>query len=192
MNALILNGGRADDRGADCRKIKEAAVREFRALGWTVTALELDLLAVQPCRGCFQCWLKHPGLCAIKDDAEPYLKAWVASDALVCVTPVTFGGYSAALKKVLDRSIPLILPFFIKTRGEIHHPLRYVKQRKFLTVGTLPEPDPEAERIFRDLVGRNAINFASDATETRLFTASAGDAEITAGIADLLRAAGIA
>jgi multimeric flavodoxin WrbA len=192
MNALVLDGGGGAERGGACRKITEAAAREFLARGWTVKTLDLDGLAVQPCRGCFSCWLKHPGTCAITDDAEAYLKGWADCDAVVYVTPVTFGGYSAALKKVLDRAIPLILPFFIKVHGEIHHPHRYDRRRAFLALGTLPEPDPEAERIFRDLVTRNAINFGSAATATGILRESSSEGEIAAGIVDLFRSAEIA
>lgn len=192
MNALILNGGYADGRGAACRKIGEAAARELESRGWFVTVLDADSLDVRPCRGCFACWLKHPGTCAIKDDGEAFVKAWVACDAALYVTPVTFGGYSAPLKKVLDRAIPVLLPFFITSHGEIHHPHRYEKRRKFLALGTLAEDDPEAERIFRDLVARNAVNFASVATEARIFRTAATDGEMTAGLAELFRAAEIA
>jgi multimeric flavodoxin WrbA len=165
MNAIILNGGPADELGAACRKVRDAAAAAYLDRGWTVTSFDLDSLTIKPCRGCFACWLKHPGECAIKDDQEDYLKSYVASDAAVWITPVTFGGYSSALKKALDRTIPSILPFFTKRNGEIHHPGRYERRRRYVVFGILPHPDAEAEGIFRDLVARNALNM--DALEAR-------------------------
>jgi multimeric flavodoxin WrbA len=168
MNVLILDGGPRDARGAACRKIAAAAAEEARLKGHAVTAFELDALAIKPCRGCFACWLKHPGTCAIKDDQEPVLRAMAASDVQVWITPVTFGGYSPALKKALDRFIPIILPFFTTRQGESHHPLRYQKRRGLIVLGTMPAADPEAEEIFHELVGRNTLNLDSVLTESHV------------------------
>ena len=168
MNVLILDGGPRDVRGAACRKIAAAAAAEARLKGHAVKAFELDALDIKPCRGCFACWLKHPGTCALKDDQEPVLRAMAASDVQVWITPVTFGGYSPALKKALDRFIPNILPFFTVRHAEVHHPPRYEKRRGLIVLGTLPAADLESERIFHELVGRNALNLDSVLTESRV------------------------
>jgi multimeric flavodoxin WrbA len=191
MNAIILNGGPANGRGAASRKIRDAAAREFESLGWAVKVFNLDGMTIKPCRGCFACWLKHPGTCAIQDDEEDYVRALVAGDATVWITPVTFGGYSSALKKALDRSIPVLLPFFVKVHGEIHHPQRYEKRRKILAVGTLPAADAEAERIFRELVQRNAANMNPLTTDACVVDELADDAQVTARVKDIIRTAGI-
>lgn len=189
MNILILDGGPRDGRGETCRKVAAAVASEARARGDTLTAFDLDGLDIKPCRGCFACWLKHPGTCAIKDGQEDILEAMAASDVQVWITPVTFGGYSPALKKVLDRAIPNILPYFIMRRGEVHHPLRYPRRRSFLAVGTLAAPDPEAERTFHHLFGRNALNMDSVRTESRVVLDGAGGSEIAGRAAELLDAA---
>jgi putative NADPH-quinone reductase len=191
MNAVILNGGPDNERGAACRAIRDAAAAEFRSSGWFVRTFELEGMTIKPCVGCFACWLKHPGTCAIRDDAEEYVKAFVASDAVVWISPVTFGGMSSALKKALDRTIPSILPFFVKTRGEIHHPQRYEKRRRLLAFGTLPAPDAEAESIFRNLIQRNAINLAALETETGFVYETGSPQALAARVGDLARAAGI-
>ena len=189
MNILILNGGPLSGRGASCRKIAEAVVNQSQARGWNVTVYDLDGLAIKPCRGCFACWLKHPGTCAIMDDEEPILRSIVASDVQIWISPVTFGGYSPALKKALDRSIPNVLPFFTKRHGEVHHPHRYDKRRSYLAFGTLPSPDPEAERIFHNLVRRNALNLDSVMMESRVFCDSAVEAMVAGQVGELLQAA---
>jgi multimeric flavodoxin WrbA len=111
------------------------------------------------------------------------------SDVQVWITPVTFGGYSPALKKALDRSIPNILPFFTKVQGEVHHPQRYVKRRSFLVFGTLAAPDAEAERIFHDLVKRNALNLDSAMTGSRVIYEDTGGAGVAGLVERLLQAA---
>jgi multimeric flavodoxin WrbA len=165
MNVLILDGAPRDARGASCRKLAALVAGEARTKGHAVAAFELDGLVIKPCQGCFACWLKHPGTCALKDDQEQVLRAMAASDVQVWITPITFGGYSSALKKALDRFIPNILPFFELRQGEVHHPVRYPRRRGLIVLGTRPAADPEAERTFQDLVQRNAINLDSVRTE---------------------------
>ncbi len=188
MNILILNGGPQGERGALPRKIRESVEEELRGRGHAVSAFDLAGMTVKPCLGCFACWLKHPGLCAFKDDQEGVVKAMATSDTEIWITPITFGGYAPALKNSLDRSIPAILPFFIKIHGEIHHPSRYPKRRKLAVVGTRPAPDADAERIFEDLVRRNALNLNSEEPRTAILYETMNAAEIPARVRDLLRA----
>lgn len=161
MNVVVLDGSPRDSRGASARALAAETGALARSGGHDVTAFALDGLDIKPCRGCFACWVKHPGTCAIADDEEPVLQAMASADVLVWVTPVTFGGYAPALKKALDRFIPNILPFFVIRSGEVHHPPRYERRRSLLVLGTRPAPDAEAERIFHSLVGRNALNLDS-------------------------------
>ncbi len=193
MNVLILNGGPGDARGAACREIAAAAAGESRSRGWAVAAFDLDGLEIKPCRGCFACWLKHPGRCVIKDDQEAVLRAAAAGGLQVWITPVTFGGYASGLKKAVDRLLPNILPFFIRIDGEVHHPQRYERRRRLLALGTLAGPDEEAERIFHGLARRNALNFGNAAVRSGIIydgeerTAAAGRVR---GLLEALREAG--
>lgn len=189
MNMLILNGAPSGERGAACRAVAAAAADASRVKGWAPSVFDLDAMEIHPCRGCFACWLKHPGTCAIRDDQEAVLKAWASADVISWATPVVFGGYGSTLKKALDRAIPIILPFFIKVHGEVHHPQRYERRRGFLAFGTLPAPDAEAERIFHNLVRRNAINLGSVWTESRIFSGGADGAAVAGLMRELFAAA---
>ncbi len=184
MNVLVLDGGPRDARGAACRKIAEAFAAGARARGHAVTAFALDGLAIKPCRGCFACWVKHPGACAIEDDEAAILRPMSEADLQVWITPVTYGGYAPALKRALDRFLPILLPFFTRRRGEAHHPLRYERRRALGVVGTLAEADAEAEAIFHHLVGRNALNLAS--VLTRSLVLHGGEEEGCPGQAESL------
>ncbi len=161
MKVLILDGNPAKGPKTASRKFRETLLEKIWRRSWNASVFDLDGMTIKPCRGCFACWVKHPGVCAIKDEQEAVLRELAGSDLWVFLTPVTFGGYSSALKKALDRAIPVLLPFFIKVNGEIHHPQRYRNSRKLIVVGTQPKADEEAERIFRGLVHRNALNMAS-------------------------------
>lgn len=156
MKALILDGSREED------PLTPVAVRGMTAaLAERVDDVEpvaLRDLDIAPCTGCFGCWVRTPGECVLVDDARDIVRAYVRSDIVVYATPVTFGGYSSPLKKMLDRILPVLDPRFTVVGGEVHHRLRYRRYPKTIGLGTLPAPDPEAERLFTTLVSRNGIN----------------------------------
>jgi len=189
MNILILNGAPLNGRGAAHIIIRKAIENESAARGLNVTAFDLAGMDIKPCHGCFACWLKHPGVCAIRDDQENVLRAMAASDVVVWTTPVTFGGYSSELKKALDRFIPNLLPFFALVKGEVHHPHRYVRMRKLMVLGTLPVPSPDSEKVFRMLVDRNALNMHSTNTQVALLREDAVETGIQHAVKELFEKA---
>jgi multimeric flavodoxin WrbA len=130
-------------------------------MGWKVNSRVLRDLKIGSCYGCFKCWVQTPGICVIDDVERDIAKETIQSDLLIFLTPVTFGGYSSELKKAVDRLIPLVMPFFIKIDGEVHHKSRYERYPSLMGIGVLPNEDKESEQSFKTLVNRNAINFHS-------------------------------
>jgi hypothetical protein len=159
MRALILNGALPGDN--ELTPIEQSLDTALSIRGWTVDRLQLRDLIIVYCQGCFDCWVKTPGVCKAKDKAPQVTRALCQSDLLVLLSQVTFGGYSSELKKALDRSIGIVSPFFTRIRGEVHHKPRYTRYPSLLAIGVIGEPDAEEERIFRTLVARNALNFHS-------------------------------
>jgi multimeric flavodoxin WrbA len=156
MQAIILNGALPGDSYVDA--VGAGLHLALTDGGWQATYHTLRDEKVAYCLGCFECWTKTPGVCRIDDDGRRLAAALIASDLAVYLTPVTFGGYSSELKKYVDRSIPLVSPFFTRIYGEVHHHARYARYPSLVAVGVLPEPDPAQERIFAALIERNAIN----------------------------------
>ena len=161
MKATILNGSNKDDKVlAD---IHSVIVGELSSKGWDVKSFLLHEMKIAYCLGCFECWVKTPGECRYNDDGREIARQFIQNDLVVFLTPVTFGGYSAELKKALDRIICLISPFFMKINGEVHHRKRYDKYPRLLGLGVMPGEDKQSEQIFTTLVGRNSINIHSPA-----------------------------
>ncbi|MCL5884858.1 MAG: flavodoxin family protein [Deltaproteobacteria bacterium] len=156
MKALVLDGSLEGDPLTPVAVLGMASALAER--GDDVELVKLRELAIAPCAGCFGCWTHTPGECVIGDGAVDVLRSYVKSDIVVYVTPVTFGGYSSQLKKMLDRFIPLLDPRFSVVGGEVHHRLRYLKYPKTIGFGTLPSPDPEAVQVFAGLAVRNGLN----------------------------------
>ncbi len=157
MKTLVLNGGRTDRDGTDA--VQALLIEELEAAGCEVRAVVLRNESIDTCKGCFGCWTATPGTCWIADAGRAIAEAVVRSELTVLLTPVTFGGYSSQLKKVIDRLIPIISPLFMRIDGETRHRPRYPHYPRLLGLGVMAEGDAENERIFKTLVGRNAVNF---------------------------------
>jgi hypothetical protein len=156
MKALILDGSRAGDGAVqDAHRVLAGQLGDR---GCDVESLPLRRMEIGHCVGCFGCWVQTPGVCVIDDSAGEVARAFMGSDLVALLTPVTFGGYSYELKKALDRIICVLSPFFLQIGGEVHHEPRYDRYPRLLGLGVLPEPDADSEDIFITLVGRNAIN----------------------------------
>ena len=154
--AVILDGGLHPGDLTD--QAFQALVPILKARGWSIESFRLREIEIAPCTGCFGCWIRTPGVCVIDDAARGIAEKIIASDLVVYLTPITFGGYSGELKKALDRTIPLILPFFKLYQGEVHHSPRYPRFPSIAFLGTLPRRDAGQEDLFEDLADRNALN----------------------------------
>ena len=110
-----------------------------------------------PCQGCFGCWTKHPAECFMKDTLGQVCRVLGRADELVIVTKNLYGGYSAAVKNVLDRSIGTSTPFSTYRGGQMHHTLRYGKHDlwKVIVYGDITEAEKDT---FRYMAQRNAVN----------------------------------
>jgi multimeric flavodoxin WrbA len=161
MRALVLNGALAGDEGLG--PIEEEVTSDLVASGWTVERVHLRDVFIAYCKGCFDCWVKTPGLCATRDGAGVVTRALACADLVALLSPITFGGYSSELKKAIDRSIGIVSPFFARFDGEVHHQPRYTRHPALLAVGVSEDRDPEEAQIFARLVARNAINFHAPA-----------------------------
>jgi multimeric flavodoxin WrbA len=174
-----LKGSPAAGQDPLSNRAAAAVTAALKAKNWHIRAFALAGMHIQPCRGCFSCWVKTPGVCVIRgDDQEQVLRAWAEADLIAMLTPITFGGYAPELKKSLDRIIPVLLPFFIRLRGEIHHSQRYPRRRRLLVVGTLNQEDADSESNFRRLIGRNALNLGDSETTTVVFSGDASLADM--------------
>lgn len=114
-----------------------------------VCFIDLGEKSLQACNGCFGCWLKTPGLCQIKDDAMSVMREEVRSERVVYLCPVTWGGYSPAMKVYQDRALGRVLPFFKIHKGETHHPRRYKNNPQPLLAGYGKALDRDEIELFR-------------------------------------------
>ncbi|SOD12378.1 Multimeric flavodoxin WrbA [Fibrobacter sp. UWB16] len=82
-------------------------------------------LKIMHCMGCNNCWLKTPGVCAIKDDYEIILKKLVNAENFWVVADTKFGFIDYRGKRVLDRVVPMLNMYIEFRDGWERHQLRY-------------------------------------------------------------------
>ena len=108
---------------------------QLQARGWGAETIVLREQKIGNCAGDFFCWVRSPGVCNVDDDNRVIAAKVVRSDLVIYLTPVTFGGYSSALKRMVDHQIQNISPFFTAIDGEIHHQPRYAAYPDLLVIG---------------------------------------------------------
>ena len=84
---------------------------------------------LQPCIGCYGCWIKTPGQCVLHDGWEHMGWRIAQCEELVLISRCVYGSVSPFVKNVLDRSIPYLHPDFARVEGQMHHKQRYAERR---------------------------------------------------------------
>src|SRR5271157_2180885 len=184
MKAVILDGSNKNDLTG--QPVRTALTAELEARGWEIEPMQLCETKIGNCAGDFFCWIRNPGLCNV-NDANRLIAASIANcQLMVYLTPITFGGYSSTLKKMVDHQIQNVLPFFAQVNGETHHQKRYPAYPDFLAIGWMDQPDAQSESIFRHLTYRNAINFYAKRFVAGVVWANQDESEIQSSVRNWL------
>ncbi len=113
------------------------------------------------CSGCFDCWVRTPGECIVKDEIAQINRACMTSDVVVYLTPVVFGQFSANIKSAIDRWLPNMLPFFITRKdGSTMHPPRYTDYPAQVILGYGEHLSKEETELFSDITKKHRNNVA--------------------------------
>lgn len=179
--AVILDGGgnNGDTTGA---RVLNAVVAGLRTRGFEAETVALRDKKIGNCAGDFFCWTRNPGICQTDDDNRVIAEMLIAADLMVYLTPVSFGGYSSILKRMVDHQLQNISPYFTTIRGETHHVKRYDQYPDFLLVGWMDAPDVQSESVFRYLFERNVINFYAEKALCGVVLSGQTDGEVLASV----------
>lgn len=141
MKILALNSSPRCDGESKTELMLNSLAEGMRAAGAEVEVVDLRDKKVKNCTGCFNCWIKSPGTCILKDDMTGELfPKWLASDLVVYASPLYHFGVNAAMKTFIERTLPALEPFFLRHDGRTYHPRR-TKTPKIavLSVAGFPE-----------------------------------------------------
>ena len=138
-----------------------AVAQGLVARGHEVEHFKLRERNVRQCKGCFACWVKTPGRCDIGDGADELVRALLASELLVIASPTSMGMTTALSRRVSERMIPILHPYFEVVGGEIHHRARYARSPRVALLYGAEGCDAEDADLLVLLYRRLAINMRS-------------------------------
>ena len=88
-------------------------------------------------------------------------------EELIIISKCIYGSYSSKVKKVLERCISFVYPFFEIRNGEIHHKLR--NNHLKLTVYFYGDISHEDKTLAIKLVNSNCKNFGIDNSNLKFY-----------------------
>lgn len=133
MNILLINGSPKGKRSNSLRlalSFVEGLKSQKESQGEKVDFDQVDVasLNVGPCKGCFACWKKTPGVCVIKDDMPQIIEKQLKADVIVWSFPLYYFNVPGLLKNLIDRQLPMSEPFMAERSdgfGNGSHTARY-------------------------------------------------------------------
>ncbi len=158
--AFVLNGSSVQGDPTDC--ISRALEQTLSAHGWETERMDVHSTRIRPCMVCSACAFRMPGECALIDEGRDIPRYLAQAEVFAFVVGIRFGGYPAAAKRALERTLPVVHPCFERYRGEMHHRLRYPRHPFMLFVGWQPAPDEAARALYTRLTERNALNYQAE------------------------------
>ena len=141
MKILALNSSPRGNGQSKTEMMLNALAAGMREAGAEVEIVDIRNKKVKNCVGCFSCWTKTPGVCIQKDDMTRELfPKWLESDLVVYASPLYHFTVNAAVKAFIERTLPILEPFFIPKKGRTYHPLRSKAPKVvMLSVAGFPE-----------------------------------------------------
>ncbi len=124
MYILAVNGS-PRGRRSNTDRILQPFLEGARAAGAETETVYLADLKINPCRGCFTCWTKTPGVCVHRDDMAALLPKLRRADAVVYATPLYVFTVSGLMKNFMDRHLPDLDPHIVRRGDHYIHPPRH-------------------------------------------------------------------
>lgn len=113
MKVLAFSCGPRGAKGAT-ELVLDAFLTGMKEGGAQIEVVSPYRMNIAPCRGCFHCWTKTPGKCVIDDDMKVVLAGLEAADVVVFATPVYHMTMSEGMKRLLERTMPMMDPHVTK------------------------------------------------------------------------------
>lgn len=125
MSLLIVNTLPKDDENA------WSAIHTLSSGTADCNVIHVYEREFSPCVGCNACWLRTPGVCAIRDGYDELLKAYLHYDATVFLCGTALNFVDHRMKHVIDRVLPLATMYTCIVDGQCRHVPRYDKRFRF-------------------------------------------------------------
>ena len=116
MKILLINGSPKGKR-SNSLKLAYSFIEGFKngctndEESLSIDELHVASMNIAACKGCFACWQKTPGICCIKDDMQTVIEKLIDADLILWSFPLYYFNVPAILKNLIDRQLPMSLPF---------------------------------------------------------------------------------
>ncbi|SCY21315.1 NAD(P)H-dependent oxidoreductase [Alkaliphilus peptidifermentans] len=128
--------------------------------------IKLGDQSIAACIGCWNCWLKNPGRCVMKDQMAESYHDYVNSDTVILLMDTAQGFINHQAKAFFDRTIPHYHPYIEIVDGECHHVARYKCYPDMVFYYDAVDLKNREEQIIEDYLYRTAFHFKSRAYRT--------------------------
>jgi len=122
MNILVINGSPKGEKSNTMNLTRAFLDGAGYANADVVNVSKSDIKA---CTGCYACWSKTPGKCIFNDDMDEILRKFITADVVIWSFPLYCYNVPGGLKNLIDRRLPLSLPFMSDAKESGSHPPRY-------------------------------------------------------------------
>ena len=97
------------------------AVQVFKKRIENLEVINTDGTKINGCIGCTDCWIKTPGICLVNDDFNQIFMDFINSDSIILLTEGNVGFISYKMKNIIDRLLPLAVPYTRISKGTMKH-----------------------------------------------------------------------
>lgn len=125
MNVFLINGSPKGSRSNTYRLAASFVEGLRESTDVVLREAEVSRLNIKPCLGCFACWNKTPGKCCLSDDMTGVLQNILWADVTIWSFPLYYFSIPGPLKNLMDRQLPLSMPFMTADSESGGHPSRY-------------------------------------------------------------------
>ncbi|HHY69206.1 MAG TPA: flavodoxin family protein [Bacillota bacterium] len=133
MNILVINGSPKGERSNTLRLTNaflEGISYARKDNLPKIERLNIAQMDINSCLGCFSCWKTTPGKCCLDDDMQIVIEKLLWADLTIWSFPLYYFSLPGKLKTVIDRQLPLTLPFMLSNAEGGGHPSRYDMSKK--------------------------------------------------------------
>jgi multimeric flavodoxin WrbA len=134
LKVLVINGS---PKGENSNTMKLTQAFLDGAAWSDAEIIYVTKVEVKNCLGCYACWNKTPGKCVLKDEMNDILPKLISADTITWSFPLYYFGIPGNLKTIIDRQLPLNLPFMAKAKESGGHPSHYdLKKQRHVVIST--------------------------------------------------------
>ena len=116
---LVLNGS-PKKKNSGTMVLTSSFVEGLTSTGeYESELINVSDLNIKPCLGCLGCWGRSPGVCVIKNDDLPMIKAKIEeADIVLLSAPLFFFGLPGQTKILMDRLLGMLNTYHAQTSSD--------------------------------------------------------------------------